>query len=48
MDLVLTLVSIASFFALVLAWTVLPATTTSAVTSRDAAPRTASSTQAAH
>jgi hypothetical protein len=47
MDLVLTLVSIASFFALVLAWTVLPATS-DAVSHPETAPRAEPRTQAAH
>jgi hypothetical protein len=38
MDLVLTLVSVASFFALILAWTVLPATTASTVEHPQPAP----------
>jgi hypothetical protein len=46
MDLVLTLAAIASFFALVLAWTVLPPTSVTATS--EAAQPTASSTQAAH
>lgn len=45
MDLVLTLVSIASFFALVVAWTVLPA---SGLIEREAAQASLPGTQAAH
>jgi hypothetical protein len=44
MDLALTLLSIASFFALVLFWTVLPASKTEAAPMASAAP----SPQAAH
>jgi hypothetical protein len=45
MDMALTLISIASFFGLVLAWIALPATTS---TEREAAPSTVSSPQTAH
>ena len=45
MELALTLVSIASFFALILAWTVLPA---SKATSTSSAPVPAGSPQVAH
>ena len=45
MELALTLASIASFFALVLAWTVLPATGADA---RETAQPTVPSTQTAH
>jgi hypothetical protein len=46
MELALTLLSIASFFALILAWTVLPATSPS--TAPDLSHVPAASPQAAH